>query len=51
MNGSDEDEMEDATFCAFCQMTHWFSDEDETNSPWQQWQCQECGNWNDKATD
>src|SRR5579872_307044 len=39
---------EDADFCGQCHATHWPADEDEVNSTWQQWRCDECGSWNDR---
>lgn len=44
-------DQEDATYCAACDMTHWPSDETASNSTRQQWQCQQCGHWNDRAND
>lgn len=45
----ESEETEDATFCAFCDATHWPSDETESDSTWQQWLCHDCQNWNDKV--
>lgn len=42
------DDEEDAIECSYCFALHWPSDEDEHNSTWQQWECQECGSWNDR---
>ncbi len=39
---------EDAIACDRCDALHWPSDEDAHNSTWQQWQCLECGSWNDR---
>jgi hypothetical protein len=46
---NDNEDEEAADYCAACDHTHWPSDENEDNSTWQQWQCQECGAWNDRA--
>lgn len=43
-----DDTMEDVDFCGYCDASHWPSDEDEWNSTWQQWKCEECNSWNDK---
>lgn len=42
-------DVEHATYCGFCDVSHYPSDETEANSTHQQWQCHECGQWNDKA--
>lgn len=34
--------------CPFCGSDHDPEDEDEHNSTWQQWQCQECAKWVDR---